>query len=200
MPHSTTARNNMLGAIGVTHASVHSGFPGATGLNEISGGSPAYARKAVSFAAAAAASRAQSGTAVFDIPAGTTVRYFGFWDALTAGNFLGYHPIGGAGFVAREFIVDAAADLIRSPAHGYANGDTIVFVGDAAPGGLVEGTVYFVVSAATDTIQVAAISGGAAIDLTSQAGNACQMIKMIAEVFASQGTATLSGAALSLLL
>jgi hypothetical protein len=200
MPHNPTARNNMLGAIGVTHASVHSGFPGTTGANEISGGAPAYARRVVTFAAADAGSRAQTGTAVFDIPAGATARYFAFWDALTGGNCLGYHPIGGAGFAAREFVVDAAADLIRVPAHGYANTDTIVFAGGAAPGGLTEGTVFFVVGATTDTIQVAAAGGGAAIDLTSQAADACQLIKLIAETFGSQATLTLSGAALSLLL
>ena len=53
--------------------------------------------------------------------------------------------------------------------------------------------------ASAETAPTATVSV-AGIDLTSQAGNACQMIKMIAEVFASQGTATLSGAALSLLL
>ena len=197
MPFTNTARNSMLGSVGVTHASLHSAFPGTGGANEITGGAPAYARKAVTFAAAAGGSRAQSGSAAFDVPAATTIRFIGFWDALTAGNFLGYHAIGNA--AAREFVVDVTGDLIRTPAHGYANGDTIVFV-DSAPGGLTEGTVYFVVTSTTDSFQVAATSGGAAIDLTAQAGAACQVIKIVPEVFGSQGTLTLSASTLSLLL
>lgn len=197
MPHTTTGRNNMLGAIGVTHASLHSGFPGNTGANEIAGGAPAYARKAVTFAAAAAGARAQTGSASFDVPAATTVRFVAFWDALTAGNCLAYHPVGNQ--PAREFLTELATDTLRSTAHGYANGDTIVICGDTPPGGLTEGTVYFVVGAATDTFQVSATSGGAAIDLTSVAGSAAQVIKILPEVFASQGTATVSASALNLL-
>ena len=124
--------------------------------------------------------------------------FVGFWDAAAAGNFLGYHPLGGA--VAREFIVDVAADLIRSPAHGLADTNQIVIIGDAVPGGLVEGTVYFVRASAADSFQVAATSGGAAIDLTSQAGYAAQLVRIIPEVFGAQGTIALSAASLSLLL
>lgn len=196
MPHTTTGCNNMLGAIGVTHASLHSAFPGSAGANEISGGSPAYARKAVTFAAPSGKSRAQTGSAAFDVPAATTVRFVGFWDALTAGNCLGYHPVGNQ--PAKEFITDIATDTIRSTAHGYANGDTVVICGDTVQGGLVEGTTYFIVGAATDTFQLAATAGGAAIDLTSIAGSAAQVIRIIPETFASQGTATVSGCALNL--
>lgn len=196
MPHTPAARNNMLGAIGVTHASLHSGFPGNSGANEISGGSPAYARKAVTFDAASGGSRAQSGTAVFDVPGSTTVRYIGFWTALTGGTFLGYHPLGGA--VAREFITDLAADTLRSNAHGYANGDQVVVCGDTVQGGLTEGVIYFVVGATTDTFQLAATAGGAAIDLTSLAGTAAQVIRIISETFGSQGTITVQNCALAL--
>lgn len=198
MPHTTTGRNNMLGAIGITHASLHSAFPGNTGANEISGGSPAYARKAVTFAAAASAARAQTGSAIFDVPAATTVRFVAFWDALTGGNCLSYHPVGGQ--AAREFVTDLAADAIRCIAHGYANGETVVICGDTVQGGLTEGTTYFVVGATTDTFQLALTSGGAAIDLTSQAGSAAQVIKIVPEVFGAQGTATMSGCAVNLLL
>ena len=70
----------MLGALGVTQASLHSADPGQNGANEISGGSPAYARKAVTFGAAASGSITQSGTdPVFDVPAGATVAFVGYW-------------------------------------------------------------------------------------------------------------------------
>lgn len=196
MPYSTAGRNAALGGVGVTHASLHSGFPGNSGANEISGGSPAYARKAVTFAAASGGSRAQTGTAVFDVPAAATVQFVGFWDALTAGNFLGYHPLGGQ--TAREFITDLAADTLRCNSHGYANGDRVVICGDTVQGGLTEGTIYFVVGSTTDTFQLAATSGGAAINLTSLAGSAAQVIRIVPEFFGSQATLTLSAASLSL--
>lgn len=69
----------------ITHASLHSGYP-ATDGNEISGGSPAYARKAVTFAAASGGSVALTATfPVFDVPASTTVAAVGFYSAVTAG-------------------------------------------------------------------------------------------------------------------
>lgn len=196
MPFTNIGRNNMLGGVAITHASLHSGFPGISGANEITGGSPAYARKAVSFNAASGGSRAQAGSAVFDVPGATTVRYVAFWDALTGGNFIAYQPLGSA--TAKEFIVDIASDLIRLPAHGYADTDQVVFIGDTVPTGLTEGTIYFVRDSTSDNFKVAATSGGTAIDLTSQAGTACQVVKIVAETLGSQGTITLSAATLGL--
>lgn len=91
-----TARNLMLDQLGTVavFASAHSGAPGAGGSNEIAGGSPAYARKAVTWAAAAASSKALNGTLpTFDIPAGTTVAYIGFWSLVTGGTFYGYFDV-----------------------------------------------------------------------------------------------------------
>jgi hypothetical protein len=186
----------MLDAIGATHVSLHSGFPGNSGANEISGGSPAYARQPITFGAASAASRPQTGSATFNVPAGTTVWWVAFWDALTGGNCLSYHPVGNQ--PAREFITDLAADTLRVNSHGYANGDRVVICGDSVQGGLTEGTAYFVVGATTDTFQLAATSGGAAIDLTSLAGSAAQVIRVIPDTFGNQGTATAAGCSLNL--
>lgn len=196
MPITPAARNSMLTAIGVTHASLHSAFPGNSGANEIAGGSPAYARKAVAFNAASGGARAQSGSALFDVGPGVTVQYVGFWDASSGGNCLSYHPLGNS--AAREFIVDIAGTLLRAPAHGFADSNRVVFIGDAVPGGLTEGTVYFVRSAATDTFQVALTDGGAAITLSTQAGAACQVVRIVPEIFGSQGTLTLSGSSIGL--
>src|SRR5690242_14087501 len=77
--------------VGATHASLHSAYS-ASGANELAGGSPAYARKALTWAAASGRSKATSASAVFDVPASTTVRWVGFWDASTSGNFLGMVP------------------------------------------------------------------------------------------------------------
>lgn len=90
MPYSTTGKNIMLDSLLVTHASLHTADPGNTGANEVTGGSPAYARKAITMAAASGGTRTASDTPVFDVPGGgTTVTHVGFWTAATAGTFLG---------------------------------------------------------------------------------------------------------------
>lgn len=96
MPYSTYLKNSWLDALrGTTfsvttvYASLHTADPGDTGANEVTGGTPAYARKSITFAAAAAGAIDSSSQPVFDVPAATTVTHVGFWDAVTAGNFLG---------------------------------------------------------------------------------------------------------------
>lgn len=73
----------------VSHISLHTADPGTTGASEATGGSPAYARKAVTFAAAASAEMPSGGSTLsVDVPAGTYT-YLGFWSALSAGTFHG---------------------------------------------------------------------------------------------------------------
>lgn len=90
--YSDAAKNAMLGALSPAYASLHNGNPGTTGANEISGGSPAYARKATTFNAASAGSRALNADVTFDVPA-ITVQYVCFWTAVTAGTFYGCHDV-----------------------------------------------------------------------------------------------------------
>ncbi len=185
---SSSAIGAMLNALAVDTASLHTDFPGLTGANEVSGGAPAYARMPAAFGVAAGGIRSLSGAVTFDVPA-TTVRWIGFWAAST---FLYYTPNGGG--TPKEFIADPAVDLVRCVAHGYANDDLIVFYGGVVPGGLVEGTPYYVISSATDSFQVAATVGGAAIDLTSAGGTDVQVCSIVADVYASQGTHQLATA------
>jgi hypothetical protein len=74
-------------------ASLHSADPGATGANELSGGSPAYARRQVTWNAASGAVAAMDGTQLFDIPPGSTVSHVGLWTAVTAGTWRGGEPL-----------------------------------------------------------------------------------------------------------
>jgi hypothetical protein len=185
---TTTARNAMLGGFTGTHLSAHTAYS-STGTNEVTGGSPAYARKSVTYAAASGEARAASNTPTFDIPAATTVRWIGMWDAVSAGNFLGMVANGGT---EQEFSVDLTADTIKVPAHGFAADQKIAFCGDTVPGGLTEGTVYFVRSPATDTFQVGATAGGAAINLTSEPGRKCVVAAIVEETFGAQGTLAVS--------
>lgn len=57
-------------------------------LTEISGGSPAYARKAVTFAAAGLGTMDETASPVFDIPAAGVVDDVGFMSASSAGDLL----------------------------------------------------------------------------------------------------------------
>jgi hypothetical protein len=189
MPYSTTGKNAMLNALGAlaTFASLHSAYPGDSGASEISGGSPAYARKAKTWNAAAAGSMDDSNAPVFDVAAGTTVAYIGFWSASSGGNYYAYAPLGGTPL---RYTVDTATDTITSAAHGLVNTDRIVFMNGTAPTGLTEGTHYFVINSATDTFKVSATSGGAAIDITGQPAASSRVSKIVPEVFAGQGTYT----------
>lgn len=81
-----------LGAVAV-FASLHTATPNSSGSNEVSGGSPAYARKALTWSAAATGSKATSNTPVFDVPAGTTVAFVGMWSLVTGGTFYGYWDV-----------------------------------------------------------------------------------------------------------
>lgn len=87
MPYTTNFKNIMLNAgvrnvataTGIDVASLHTASPGETGTNEVTGGSPAYARKAITWSAASGGAVDSSNTPVFDVPAGTTVTHVGFW-------------------------------------------------------------------------------------------------------------------------
>lgn len=81
-----------LGAVAV-FASLHTALPNSSGSNEVSGGSPAYARKALTWSAAATGSKATSNSPVFDIPAGTTVAFAGMWSLVSGGTFYGYWDV-----------------------------------------------------------------------------------------------------------
>jgi hypothetical protein len=69
-----------------TWISLHTGNPGDTGANEVSGGSPAYARKQTTWGSAVSGLITGS-EVVFDVPPGTTVTHVGINSASTSGTF-----------------------------------------------------------------------------------------------------------------
>ena len=93
---SVLERQRLLDAFGTQYgfASAYSADPGATGTaNELSGGSPAYARKAITWASASAGTPSVKALAatfpVFDVPAGSTVSFIGFWTLSAGGTYGG---------------------------------------------------------------------------------------------------------------
>ncbi|MEE9415752.1 MAG: hypothetical protein V3V01_10745, partial [Acidimicrobiales bacterium] len=137
MGFATSAKNLMLDALTgtnptapITHASLHSGYPGDTGASEITGGAPAYARKVITFAAAAAGAKDSSVAPVFDVPAATTIFWLGYWSAITAGTYRGSAPLGSTGFVAMYVADDdIAGDNFEAEAHGLAVDDRVILEG-----------------------------------------------------------------------
>ena len=212
MPFNDLGKNKALDGLdesvsgAITHIGVGNLTDPGTGANyagtEATGGSPAYARQAVTWGAAASGQKANSGALTFDVPAGTYGFLLFFNHVSTnSNNFLGYAPINGStkGF----FSVDTTLtnDALFSVAHGLADGDRLqlfnVFA-ESLPTGLTEGTVYFVVSSTTNSFKVSLTSGGAAVDITAVAGGEGFFQKVIPETFASQGQITVAIGALVL--
>lgn len=93
MALNDTAKNLMLTelATAAVYMSLHTAYPATSG-NEITGGSPAYARKAITWGTAASGEIAMTNDPVFDVPA-TTVAAVGFWSAATAGTQYGDYDV-----------------------------------------------------------------------------------------------------------
>jgi hypothetical protein len=177
-----------------------------TGTNaaatEATGGSPAYARVAVTWGTPASGAVSNTGALTFDVPAGT-YGFLTFWNASSGNtnNYRGYAPINGSvrGFGSVDG-TDLTNNTITSVAHGLANADRVIFYNvfaESTPTTITEGAAYFVVGAATDTFQISLTSGGAAIDLITTGGEV-HFQRVVPEVFASQGQITVAIGALVL--
>lgn len=91
MAIATTAEKNSLATkygTDATHAALFTADPGSTGsvTGEVTGGSPAYARKALTWGAASGG--VVTATVTFDVPAGTTVTHAAVCGGLTGANLL----------------------------------------------------------------------------------------------------------------
>ena len=212
MAFNDAAKNVMLDALDesvtqITHVGIFTAADPGTGTNftgtEATGGSPAYARQAVTWGAAASGQKSNTGTLTFDVPAGT-YGFFGYFNASTGNtsNYRGYATFGGT--VKGFGEVDSTGvtnDTVASSGHGLTTDDRVVFYNvfaEAIPTGLTEGTLYFVLASGltTDVFKVSATSGGAAINITAQGEVFFQ--KVVPEVFGAQGQITVAAAALVL--
>lgn len=66
--------------------SLHTGDPGTTGANELSGGTPAYAQQSATWTTPTTDTLALSNQPTWNVPAGSTVSHVAFRD--TSGNVL----------------------------------------------------------------------------------------------------------------
>lgn len=206
MPFTSTAEAQMLDSLSnqsgaaptniVAFASLHSAYS-ATGLNELTGGSPAYARKAITWTAASGGSKTASSSPVFDVPAGTTVAYVGLWSTVTSGTFSGMGPNGGATQFA--FTAAVSGNTFTVPGSSYTVGQAVVLfpgAGATLPTPYVAGTIYYVITASGTAITLSTVSGGAVLTVTAAGAGIIQGITL--ETYGAQGTFTLSSDTLTI--
>ena len=187
---------------GTVYVSAHSAFS-ATGTNEISGGTPAYARQLMGMDAATGRIADNTDAETIDVPAGTDVQFLGLFDAVTAGNFLGMFPLGATktlvGMAIPAIENSAPADTLWVPGHGFSLNDRICFfeVDGSLPTGITEGTLYYVIGTpTTNSLQISATEGGGALDITAAGSFICS--DAVPETFGSQGTLELAAGAFDL--
>jgi hypothetical protein len=201
MPFVAYSQNYMLTQLTTNHGgylSLHSAYS-TTGTNELTGGSPAYARVVPTWAAASGGAIATSSIASsLNVPASSTVAFIGMWDALTSGNFQGMGANGGAAQYAFTVTL-ASPGVLTAPGSSYSNGNTVVLwsgAGDTVPAAYTVGTIYYVVSASGTTFSLAATSGGSAINTAAAGAGLVQAITV--ETYGAQGTFTISSDTLTL--
>jgi hypothetical protein len=89
-------------------ASLHTAAAGTTGANEATGGSPPYARKAITWTDGASDGSTVGSQVTFDVPAGTYVE-IGFWSAATSGTF------GGSIALASSAVLGSQGQVLVTP-------------------------------------------------------------------------------------
>lgn len=196
MPFTTTGRNKLLdsGKASITHISAFSDL----GSTEIT-----TTRQAITWTAAAAGVTDNNAQISIPINAGTTVQTLAFYDALTAGNILGYWPTGSAGQILKGVaVVDTTAgDTLLSRGHGLAADDRVfvwAVAGESLPTGLSAATLYWVraTGLTTDAFTLSATQGGAAVDITALGELA--WAKTVPNTWASAGNLVIATGALDL--
>lgn len=205
MPFAAYATDYMLSQLTANHGgylSLHSAYS-SSGANELTGGSPAYARVAVSAWGSASAGSIATATiaSAFNVPAGSTIWGVGVWDASTSGNFAGMGPNGGA--AQYPFTCPAASPgVFTAVGSSYTNGTAVVIFpslpsGSSVPTGFTAGTIYYVVSASGATFELSATSGGSAINASGAGSGLVQAITT--ESYGAQGTFTVSAETLTII-
>lgn len=113
MPLAAAAKNVALNAIAPDNGSLHTANPGSAGGSEVSGGSPAYARKSLTWTSASAGILPLSNSPVFDVPASTTVVAVGLYKS---GVYYGYVTVGSETFTAQGTytITSGSIDLMAT--------------------------------------------------------------------------------------
>lgn len=114
MPLIVAERNYMLDQemTRLSYLSLHTADPGTSGTAEATGGSPAYARKALTWAAASAGAVSASQVA-FDAASGSYT-HVGYWSAATAGTFRGGSALATAQTLSSQGVIQVTPSFTQS--------------------------------------------------------------------------------------
>ena len=155
-----SAREAAATATAITKIGLATGYPGVDGDdNEEAGGS--YATQATTPTYTDGVISCADGP--FNFTVDGSISWVLFKNA--SDDVRSFHPLEGS---IKPYAVDPVTNVFRSPSHGLVDDDRVVFW-TSVPTPLVAGTQYWVVSADTDTWQISATQGGAAIDITAAA-------------------------------
>lgn len=77
----------------------------------------------------------------------------------------------------KNYTVDHTTDTFILTAHGYLNGDMLIFLPGNIPPEITAGVIYFVVNKTTNDWQVSLTSGGSAVALTANGSGTRQVYK-----------------------
>jgi hypothetical protein len=101
---------------------------------------------------------------------------FGIWDAVSSGNLLRKtYAVSGAWFT----FTALTSDTFTAPSSAFSNTNRVVLIalaGTIIPTGSTQGTLYYVISASSDTFQISLTSGGAAVNITANGGGRCARV------------------------
>ncbi len=163
-------------AVGSLYVSLHTAEPGEAATqatNETAYTS--YARVAVARSGAGwtVATNQVSNAAAVTFPAcgltGATITHFGIGTDLSgAGKMLYTGPLGSV--VQGPFTAIVAGNVITVPGHTLAVDERVAFYpafASALPGGITEGTIYWVKTVSSNDITVSTTQGGAAVTISS---------------------------------
>lgn len=147
--------------------SLHNGFPGTTGANEIAG----VTRLAVTYNAASnGIANTTAAVSFLNVPGNSNVLYHGLWTAQTGGTFIGYAPAGSNIF--GTFTANGTSNILTRYSHGLESANAaknrVIATknkGVALPTSISEGTVYWIINETLDTVQIAATQNGTPIDI-----------------------------------
>ena len=193
-----TAIHGMLDdlATRLDQASLHTAYS-ASGANEVTGGS--YARQSITWNAASGATLNSSNAPAFSVPSGNTIRFVGFWSTAESPDaFMGMLPNQqAADFTPRRYIVNTSGNRIECPAHGLVADDGVVWIGGTPPGGITEGTIYYVGNVTTDDFQIQTTKSASpfsAVGLSTQGDEDVFFWQVREETFSADGTFNLTDA------
>ena len=116
MPFKAAGKELMLDELAalITHVALYTDDAATT---EVTGGSPAYARKAITWGSASGDSVAASNAPAFDVPGSTTVKAVGFMSAVSGGTQYAFHNLTDEAFAGQgTYTLTAATLTLNDPA------------------------------------------------------------------------------------